>query len=364
MRMFGNLAPDIHGHRGKPSTALVAVIARLHRDTGGTPTRVNLANRTVSIGLDGGEAIVCTFTNTYDVDTHRRTTRGVVSHFIVSRINFLAAYEPRSLLPSGACRALWGDDLPRVAPRGRPRAVHCLGQHPGCVIARVIRDQPVADQRQSRGRSAQAVLRRCRPGASRHRGRRRGPAEPASIDIWTEAHYADVRARPGGVQSRGQFGVAYFGADVMLGSSAIAGGLVQLDWGRETNAVPNSRIDGNGVMVGPYLSSRLAPSLFFDARAAWGMSSNHVSPFGTYRDGFRTERWLASSKLTGNWNAGDVRFTPSAGVIMMRDRQVEYVDNMGFTIPSQTLALGRVTFGRDCLPHPCRQQHDVRAACR
>jgi hypothetical protein len=98
-------------------------------------------------------------------------------------------------------------------------------------------------------------------------------------------------------------------------------------------------------MVGPYVSTRLTPNLYFDTRFAWGVSDNRVNPFGLYEDRFATDRWLAHSKLTGNWWWGSFRVTPSAGVTFVQERQHGYTDSLGVLIPGQTVSLGRFTAG-------------------
>jgi hypothetical protein len=98
-------------------------------------------------------------------------------------------------------------------------------------------------------------------------------------------------------------------------------------------------------MVGPYVSVRLTPNLYFDARAAWGSSDNQVNPFGRYEDNFATDRWLAQAKLTGNWWSGQFRITPSASVTFVEEQQRSYVDSLGVVIPGQTVSLGRFAAG-------------------
>jgi outer membrane autotransporter protein len=49
--------------------------------------------------------------------------------------------------------------------------------------------------------------------------------------------------------------------------------------------------------------------------------------------------------LTGNWNFGDWRFTPSVSVARIEEDQQAYIDSLGISIPGQNVALGRVTFG-------------------
>jgi hypothetical protein len=174
----------------------------------------------------------------------------------------------------------------------------------------------------------------------------RRAAERPSFDVWIEAHFSQYRAQAANVGDDGSFGLVYVGADYLVTSSILLGALIQFDWMSENaTTATNSSANGNGWMAGPYLSVRLSPNLFFDTRAAWGTSSNRVNPFGTYEDGFATHRWLAHAKLTGNWNVDKIRITPSVGFTYIEENQHSYVDTLGILIPSQTVALGRLSFG-------------------
>ena len=51
-----------------------------------------------------------------------------------------------------------------------------------------------------------------------------------------------------------------------------------------------SAVSGQGAMAGPYVSARLTPNIFIDARAAWGLSDNKVNPFGQYQRPFASPR--------------------------------------------------------------------------
>lgn len=81
------------------------------------------------------------------------------------------------------------------------------------------------------------------------------------------------------------------------------------------NATLATEVNGLGWMVGPYATLRLTDNLlFWQARTAWGRSSNEVSPFLTYTDKFETDGWLVSSTLTGRWGIGPWVLRPSASV--------------------------------------------------
>ena len=57
-------------------------------------------------------------------------------------------------------------------------------------------------------------------------------------------------------------------------SNMIVGALVQFDWAKDDSGVLASKVDGNGWMIGPYLSARIHENIYLDLRAAWGRSSN------------------------------------------------------------------------------------------
>ena len=80
-------------------------------------------------------------------------------------------------------------------------------------------------------------------------------------------------------------------------------------------------------------------------RAAWGQSENDVNPFGTYTDQFDTTRWLLRGQLTGDFQAGNWHLAPHIGVLYFEEEQNSYIDSLNIFIPSQTISLGRLTFG-------------------
>ena len=171
---------------------------------------------------------------------------------------------------------------------------------------------------------------------------RPGPAPYRGIDIWTEGHFTSYDDTGG---TDGDFDILYVGADYALTNNWLIGILGQFDWADERTRADGSKADGEGWMVGPYVSGRLNEYLFFDWRAAWGTSDNSLSPFGTYSDSFDTDRWLTTARLTGNWTSGNWRLTPSVAVKYGEENQEAYTDSLGFRIGGQDVSLGRVEFG-------------------
>jgi outer membrane autotransporter protein/uncharacterized repeat protein (TIGR01451 family) len=174
---------------------------------------------------------------------------------------------------------------------------------------------------------------------------RPGPSPYKGIDVWTEAHFTNYDEDGGNANANGDFNILYVGADYALTQNWLVGVLGQFDWANEHTKADGSNIDGNGWMVGPYVSGRLAEHLFFDWRAAWGNSDNSVSPFGTYSNSFDASRWLTTARLTGNWYSGNWRLTPSVEVKYGEENSGGYTDSLGFRINGQDVSLGQVEFG-------------------
>ena len=326
-------------------------------DTGGTPTSVDFANRSASVGLDPGEAIVCTFANAFDSAT---PTSPIIRRFLAHRVSLLSQEPDRSRFLRRIPGSLWSDDGTSSGVAGYGAPFSFTGNADGLSTTMAFSTSLA----QMRSASAQAAAKVAGsndmptyvlgyadpnlPGVGMHVKPAPKPPVVANsrFDIWLEAHYMTFGADTGNIDSHGNFGILYLGADYLFGRSVLAGALVQFDWMKETSSTLSSWIEGHGTMAGPYVSTRLTPHLFFDTRVAWGLSTNHINPFGTYTDLFSTSRWLAHAKLTGNWHWGnDFRITPSMALDYVQEHQRAYVDLLGATISAQTVTLGRFSFG-------------------
>ncbi len=286
-------------------------------DKGGKVTVANLANGSVSIGLDGGEAITCTFVNTFDTALHRQKTQNFIRNFLGRRLRQLAEDEPdRARFVRRVPGSLWGDD------DGAPFDLSG--------------DTRFASSNMSFSTSLSRIA---------HTGGKGNPLSRAlansGIDVWMEGHFSELRD----AAASNRFGILYLGADYLVTPSVLVGALVQRDWTLQLSQDTKSKAQGGGFMAGPYVSARLTPQLFVDARAAWGTSNNSVDPFGLYTDRFKTDRWLANTRLTGNFHVQKFRVTPSIDVSYLEDHQQGYTDSLGIFIPGQTVALGRLRFG-------------------
>ncbi|MBX9845658.1 MAG: autotransporter outer membrane beta-barrel domain-containing protein [Xanthobacteraceae bacterium] len=172
---------------------------------------------------------------------------------------------------------------------------------------------------------------------------------PGSIDVWAEGTSSYFATTTIDGRRQGHAAVAHAGADMILMPGLLVGVMGSHDWMADSSSASGQNTglnrDGRGWMAGPYMSARLTNTLYFDARAAWGQSTNHVDPLGTYVDTFATTRALASAKLTGDWSRDAWRFRPSAEVIWFTETQKAYTNAIGIDIASNTFSLGRTVFG-------------------
>ena len=73
------------------------------------------------------------------------------------------------------------------------------------------------------------------------------------------------------------------------------------------------KTDGNGWMVGPYISTMLSPNLFLDIRGMYGQSDNSSTQDiqnVEYRGDFETDRYLVEAILSGHFEYGGTVLTP------------------------------------------------------
>lgn len=159
-------------------------------------------------------------------------------------------------------------------------------------------------------------------------------------DLWVEGKVGKYDAD----NADGKFAIVNGGFDYLLTPKVLVGMGVQIDWldQDEKNA---GELSGTGFLIGPFVTARLHDNLYLDARVAWGKSDNDISPFGTYKDSFDSERWLASAALLGDFSYGTWRITPEVRLNYFEDESKAYVDSLNVEIPSVQSVVGELEFG-------------------
>ncbi|MEP2717878.1 Ig-like domain-containing protein [Pseudophaeobacter sp.] len=160
--------------------------------------------------------------------------------------------------------------------------------------------------------------------------------------IWLRAQGSTVKAGT----SSGSYAFGAFGGHIQLSERLLVGALVEFDYLDQEDG--RSSIEGRGWLVGPYFVTKFpTQDLFVEGRLLYGQSNNDISPYGTYRDQFDSERWLAMVKLSGQVVRGETTLIPSLAASYTTDKQEAYRDSLGNLIPSQKLEQGRIELGLD-----------------
>ena len=174
--------------------------------------------------------------------------------------------------------------------------------------------------------------------------------------IWMELKYSKTENDT--TNSEGESLHFNYGYDYTLNDKSILGILIQYDQttSEQKNTDPitgdpvTSKLDGEGVLLGPYIVTNLTDNLTFDAHVAYGLSKNEISPVlgvNPYTDEFDTTRFVASGKLSGILDFGTYGWTmrPQLSYTYYDEHQASYFDFSGIPISSRDLETTRVTFG-------------------
>jgi hypothetical protein len=163
-------------------------------------------------------------------------------------------------------------------------------------------------------------------------------------DIWASV----LATRSEATTTSGEFVIGYLGAHKFIRENLLVGGMVQFDYGMETESTAGSTGTGRGFMLGPYIAGEVGTSgLRFEGQARWGRSFNTISPIGTYTDGYSTTRWMAQARLEGSLGRGDWTISPNINLSYFNEVQEAYTDGLANAIAAQTITLGEVKLGPD-----------------
>lgn len=163
-----------------------------------------------------------------------------------------------------------------------------------------------------------------------------------SWDVWTEIYGS--RSKIGKAES--SLWVEYVGMHYFVSDQNIIGLIGQFDWSDQTDSSNNSKVDGRGWMVGPYIAGKFEDqTLYYEASIRYGRSENNISPIGTFTDKFETERLMLSGKLTGEYKHDTVIVRPEIGLTWYEETQKSYTDSLNNKIPEQLISTGELRFG-------------------
>ncbi|MBC8048813.1 MAG: autotransporter domain-containing protein [Chitinophagales bacterium] len=183
------------------------------------------------------------------------------------------------------------------------------------------------------------------------------PMGESKLDFWLEGRASQYKETMEDVTGRqekmGEVGMLYFGADYLVNPQVMVGALVQLDSMDETFKTGQQQVFGSGFMAGPYASVRLAPNIFFDARAAWGPSANTIAAEDGAEIDFNTGRSLVRGQFVANRNIAGFQLSPNISMAVLDDVITEGSNSadMGSGTVTGRMSLGSALSYRMPLDH-------------
>lgn len=277
----------------------------------------DLTNRTASIELAPGENVTCTFTSV----NSRAAAQRQIKQFLSVRNTLLLSNGP------DVQRRL--DRLNGIVQQGSINAA-------GYVLPNSDK-QPISAELDEQGGKVSTSLQTFQAGKSDIDYTGKG-----SVDVWVEGTFAtfDIAGRSG------DFSMFYGGFDYLITDDLLIGGLLQIDQiDLDADRSGGGATDGNGYLIGPYVTARLQENLFLDARIAFGQSENSISPLGTFKDEFETDRALFEASVFGDWKLEEnTVLRPTISVRHISELQKGYTDSLGVGIGNQTVEQGELSF--------------------
>ncbi|MBB5724078.1 hypothetical protein FHS72_003729 [Loktanella ponticola] len=140
------------------------------------------------------------------------------------------------------------------------------------------------------------------------------------------------------------FGAA--GAHYAITPGIAIGALVEFD--RSVQVDGASETKGTGFLVGPYIVAKLPQQpLYVEGRYLVGQTDNDTSVDGASDQTFETERSLASIKVAGQMEYGNLTLTPSLSATRLEDTQKAFTDNAGRDVAGQSVVVEDIALGLD-----------------
>jgi outer membrane autotransporter protein len=303
-----------------------------------------LIDNKTTVTIADGETVTCVFTNLKEKDDR---AEDVTKVFIHRRVDNLLTHGPDR---ARILRRLEDQDRPGSLKDGGSEALKITGSA-GDGQAEATFSTSLSQMRSAAATAANRKFEDAGLALQDSYSSATPSTMKQRLDIWVEGQLTTYDDATGGINRNGDFKILYAGADYAISPGILIGALVQIDRTDEKIDDPSLKgmVAGTGWMMGPYLGVKLRDNLFFDARAAWGQSTNDLELsddiVGARTGSFETDRWLASASLTGNYQWGGLRVSPQVGVAYGNEVSDSYLTSLGQKVDGVDVAIGRLTFG-------------------
>ena len=165
-------------------------------------------------------------------------------------------------------------------------------------------------------------------------------------DRWFESTVGGYKRRGAHSEADGKFAIVQGGMDRLLNSDLLVG--IELQYDRVTRKHEDATVhaSGDGWMLGPYITARMADNLYFDAGLSAGTASNRIRvPAQGSADWFPSWRVGVHGTLSGDYEAGRFMVRPSASLLWFEETAKAWTDSNGLRIPEVRTRRGDLETG-------------------
>ncbi|WBL34041.1 autotransporter outer membrane beta-barrel domain-containing protein [Sinirhodobacter sp. HNIBRBA609] len=159
--------------------------------------------------------------------------------------------------------------------------------------------------------------------------------------LWAEGSIATLNDD---ASEDSRFGILHLGVDWLVSPDMMVGVSAQIDKFEQFDTGSSTDFSGVGWMVGPVMTARLAPNLYFNGRLAYGQADNDAERSGG-EDNFDSERALAEISLTGEVTRGVYSIFPTAELSYFWEKSEAYTSSTYGPIAATEVALGQARLG-------------------
>jgi hypothetical protein len=165
--------------------------------------------------------------------------------------------------------------------------------------------------------------------------------------FWVQGGYTSVEGTDTGGEFDGDVMNFLVGADFKPNSKSVVGvaiGYEDLDIDTTFN---NGTFTGSGFGITPYFGLTLSPSVSVQVLAGWSsIEYDATRNTGAITSSFDADRVFGSASLTGNvMLSKNLNLAPKATILYVSEDQDSTTDSSGVAVASQSLDLGRISFG-------------------
>lgn len=162
-----------------------------------------------------------------------------------------------------------------------------------------------------------------------------GNQQSSQFDAWIKGTFALLSAS----STAGQFGAVAVGVDQLVTNDLLIGTFAQGD-GLLRGENARSPLARGGWTLGGYGTWRITDNFYLDTLAGHGSSFGAANPGGLGTGEFKTDGWIMTTAIAGDWELNNWSFSPKARLRYFEEASTSYAAQDGATAASSRGSIG------------------------